>query len=206
MVANSQPRKKDWLLTQEEFDKLLEWLDADRNLAGERYERIRQRLTTFLTVGKCVFPLDQTDETINRVARTIAEKGEIQGCKPETFFFSVAKYVLKEDYRRPQREAAPFEGLQAGQQPFLDPEQERRQREDSQQKELYYECFKQCIQSLPQEQRAVIIQYYEGEKGGKLENRKGLARRLGINPKALDNRALRLRLKLKVCIESCIEA
>jgi len=36
--------KKEWVLTQEAFDRLLGWLDPDRESAGEKYEAIRLRL------------------------------------------------------------------------------------------------------------------------------------------------------------------
>ena len=37
-------KKKDWELTQEAFDQLLNLLDHDRELAAEKYERLRRRL------------------------------------------------------------------------------------------------------------------------------------------------------------------
>ena len=35
---------KDWVLSQESFDKLLAWLDPNREKAGIKYEQIRYRL------------------------------------------------------------------------------------------------------------------------------------------------------------------
>ena len=42
---DAQPKaKKKWELTREAFDKLLVSLDADREVAAERYEVVRQKL------------------------------------------------------------------------------------------------------------------------------------------------------------------
>lgn len=58
------------------FNLLLERLDADRELAGEEYERLRKRLVKFFLVRGCHSPEDLADETFNRVATRI-EKGEV---------------------------------------------------------------------------------------------------------------------------------
>jgi hypothetical protein len=45
--------KKDWVLTQDAFDKLLNWLDSDRERAGQKYETIRLRLIKIFTCRRC---------------------------------------------------------------------------------------------------------------------------------------------------------
>ena len=41
--------KKGWVLTQELFDTLLDWLDPDRERAGQKYETIRLKLIKIFT-------------------------------------------------------------------------------------------------------------------------------------------------------------
>jgi hypothetical protein len=41
--------KKGWVLTQELFDPLLDWLDPDRERAGHKYETIRLKLIKIFT-------------------------------------------------------------------------------------------------------------------------------------------------------------
>ena len=53
--------------------------------------------------------------------------------------------------------------------------------------------------------RELILQYYQGEKGAKIENRKKLTVRFKIPLNTLRMRALRLREKLQVCVETCLE-
>ncbi|HKP37054.1 MAG TPA: hypothetical protein VJT71_09355, partial [Pyrinomonadaceae bacterium] len=66
------PRRKIHVLAQEDFDRLLAWLDADRERAGVIYEKIRWRLITIFAARNCVTPEDLADETLDRVARKVA--------------------------------------------------------------------------------------------------------------------------------------
>ena len=60
------------------------------------------------------------------------------------------------------------------------------------------ECLQQCLQSLSGEDHQLILQYYQGEKNDKIENRQGLAARFKVSLNTLRMRALRLREKLQV--------
>src|SRR5689334_18556794 len=60
---------KDWVLSQEAFDALLDWLDSDREQAGIKYEDIRGRLVMMFAARGCVDAEDLADETINRVTQ-----------------------------------------------------------------------------------------------------------------------------------------
>jgi hypothetical protein len=44
---------KNWVLSQEAFDALLDWLDPDREQAGIKYEQIRLRLIKIFTGRGC---------------------------------------------------------------------------------------------------------------------------------------------------------
>jgi hypothetical protein len=67
---------KDWFLSQEAFDSLLEWLDSDREQAAMKYEDIRKRLIKIFTGRGCAEAEDLTDETINRVISKLGELGK----------------------------------------------------------------------------------------------------------------------------------
>ena len=100
---DAQPKaKKKWELTREAFDKLLVSLDDDRELAAERYEVVRQKLTTFFEHRGCLNAEEHTDDTLNRVARRLDEGATIYAGKPESYFYAVARNVLKEYWARPQ--------------------------------------------------------------------------------------------------------
>lgn len=69
---------------------------------------------------------------------------------------------------------------------------------------MRYECFERCLQSLPDENRDVILEYYQEEKRSKIDRRKTLAERLGVPLNALRIRACRIRAKLETCVGDCV--
>jgi hypothetical protein len=70
--------KKDWVVTQSAFDRMLAELDPDRERAGEKYEQIRQKLMKFFQWRGCSSSAaeEHTDRTIDRVARKVEEGAE----------------------------------------------------------------------------------------------------------------------------------
>jgi len=65
-------------------------------------------------------------------------------------------------------------------------------------------CLRSCLQTLSADNRELILEYYQGEKGEKIQNRKKLMDRLGIPVNTLRMRALRLRERLQSCVETCV--
>jgi DNA-directed RNA polymerase specialized sigma24 family protein len=179
--------KHDWFLSQDDFDALLDWLDPDREQAGMKYEDIRKRLIKIFTARGCAEAEDLADETINRVISRLSEiKDEFKGDRAR-YFFGVANKVYMEYMRRKPPQAPPPQDT------------------DSQQVELEYRCLEQCIASLSQENRNLLLKYYGAEGRSKVDQRKRLAEELGLVPNALRIRAYRIRLGLQECVEKCVE-
>lgn len=178
---------KNWVLSQEAFDALLDWLDPDREQAGIKYEQIRLRLIKIFTGRGCVDAENLADETINRVTSKLGEIEKDFSGDRTRYFFGVAHKVYLEYLRKKPP------------QPPLTPPS------DSDRVELEYRCLEQCIQELSEENRALLLQYYGGEGRAKIEHRKALAEKLGIAPNALRIRAYRIRLALQDCVEKCVE-
>ena len=70
-------------------------------------------------------------------------------------------------------------------------------------RERLLDCLEQCLNRLPTESRALIVEYYQDEKRDRIERRKALAEALGLRREALANRAQRLRDKLEQCVARC---
>lgn len=178
---------KEQRLTQESFDQLLGWLDDDRDHAGERYESIRRRLITIFASRGCHEAEDLADETINRVTLKLAEiVGDYVG-DPALYFYGVAQKVHQEYLRKSRRTVSS---------PPL--------READEDVERVYECLEQCMDRLPAESHELIVEYYRGDKGAKIEHRKALAQKRGIALNALRIRAHRIRQTLQRCVEDCL--
>ncbi|HEY0003998.1 MAG TPA: hypothetical protein VGB17_04240 [Pyrinomonadaceae bacterium] len=185
MVDHIIRQKKQWALTQEAFDTLLAWLSPDREQAGEKYERIRTRLIKVFTVRGCFDAEDLADETINRVAKKVKDIADTYIGDPSLFFYGVARNVHLEYVKK---KVKPLPQL-----PAADEDKERK-----------YECLDQCIKLLPQENREIVLQYYLEEKKARINNRREMARRLGIELNALRIRAHRIRASLKECVDKCL--
>ncbi|HKP13861.1 MAG TPA: hypothetical protein VJZ91_17195, partial [Blastocatellia bacterium] len=75
---------------------------------------------------------------------------------------------------------------------------------DDSESEGRVECLRACLGNLSADNRELIIEYYQGEKGTKIENRKRLTERFNVPVNTLRMRALRLREKLQACVEECL--
>jgi RNA polymerase sigma factor (sigma-70 family) len=191
-TAASAPRRK-WALTQEALDKLLASFGGDRESAAERYLEVRSNLTWFFQWRGCPFPEDHADETINRVAKRMAEGEEIRN--PSSYLLGVARLLLLEINKERARERQALGEMVSSQ---IAPS-------DSEESQARIECLRECLQSLSADNRELIVQYYQGEKGAKIKNRKRLTERFKIPVNTLRMRALRLREKLQVCVEDCLK-
>jgi DNA-directed RNA polymerase specialized sigma24 family protein len=68
-----------------------------------------------------------------------------------------------------------------------------------------FDCLERCLESLPAENRELILQYYLEEKRAKIDARKHLASQLGIPLNALRIRAHRIRGFLDQCVTGCMK-
>lgn len=178
------PKKSD-SLRQDDFDRLLAWLDEDRERAGEEYEKVRRRLTTIFSSRGCRVPEELADETIDRVSRRVADIQETYQGNKALYFLGVAGNVHHEYLKRPTVPTS---------MPVVEaPDQEHT-----------YDCLDQCLSKMTEGSRNLIRQYYAENKRAKIDLRKVLATQLGITQNALRARALRIREGLQVCIERCL--
>jgi hypothetical protein len=86
--------RQKWMLTQDAFDKLLVALGGNRESGSEKYLEIRSNLTRFFEWRGCSFPEDHADETINRIAKKVAEGEQI--LNPSGYAMGVARLLLLE--------------------------------------------------------------------------------------------------------------
>src|SRR5215211_2369036 len=148
---------KDWELSQQAFDALLDWLDSDREQAALKYEKIRSGLIKIFTGRACVEPEDLADETINRVARKLKEIEKDFSGDRARYFFGVANKVHLEHLRRKLPQAMPPSPT------------------DPNRIELEYNCLDRCIERLSKENRDLLLRYYGAEDGTETEVRRALA-------------------------------
>lgn len=177
---------------EENFEALLNWLDPDRERAGEMYETIRQQLIKMFAWNQSHDPDDLADETIDRVMRRVREIRHDYSGDPRLYFFGVAKNILREA-RREQRIWS------------LDETEIRFQAGTDENSEQLYECLDKCMLKLPPDRRALLLAYYQGSKRAKIDTRRQLAAKFDLRPAALRMVVYRTLNKLETCIQKCMK-
>jgi DNA-directed RNA polymerase specialized sigma24 family protein len=182
-------------LTKEGFEKFLFALDENQEEAANKYLILRRNLIRFFS-GSLLYNASQdlADEVIKRISIQM-EKG-LKTDSIYRYLFTTSRQVLFEARRSKFHEVS-LDDTDASKLPtYLFPEPEHN---------IYLDCLEECLKHLANEERELIINYYEKEKAEKLKFKRELAENLGISVNSLHVRVYRIRAKLKSCIEKCKE-
>lgn len=181
---------KENFITQENFDVLLSWLDRNREIAAQKYEKIRGRLIRIFMGRGCFEAEELADETFDRVTRKLPQLADGYTGEPTLYFYGVADKIYLE-WRRRQKKQRQID-LPAA------------ENKDQAELEIEYRCLELCLEKLPADQHRLIVGYYRKEKIAKIENRRELAMLFGISVNALQVKACRIRSQLKECLRKCV--
>jgi DNA-directed RNA polymerase specialized sigma24 family protein len=173
-------------MDQDDFDRFLSWLHPDRDEAGKKYEQIRRKLIKFFTCRGRANAEDLADVVINRVIKRTPDIADTYVGDPALYCYGVARKVLLENDPRPNPRLMP--------EPDPPNEIERK-----------HEYLDECMNKLPPEIREQVLEYYSKNKSEKIEHRKKMAERLGVNPNALRIKMHRIRERLRECITELIQ-
>ncbi len=177
-------------MDEESFETLLKALSEDPEYAADAYLRLRRNLDRFFDVRGIRQSDIATDTTLDRLARKLAGGEEI--ADPPTYALGIARMIVLEFRKSPESKNTEL------------PESFRETEPGNDTNEAGLDCLDACLNKLSTESRAVIMEYYQGEKSAKIANRQKLAERLGIPANALRNRAVRIRNKLEMCVRDCL--
>jgi len=168
----------------EAFEKLLRWLDPDREKAGEKHEKIRFRLIKIFVCRGCHEAEDLADQTINVVLSKIDWLVANYVGEPGLYFYAVAKKIHLEQLKKRR--------------PFPNPPPP-----DPEPPELEQVCsyLDDCLDNLPSAERDMVLRYHEGDKQEKIQNRKKLAEELKISRNALRIKVCHIHSRLRECVE-----
>jgi DNA-directed RNA polymerase specialized sigma24 family protein len=194
-MERAQSSRKERELTPGAFTKLLAILDPDPETAGGKYEQLRRQLIKFFEWRGSFISDELADETLNRLARMIDEGEEIE---KNVFALSlgIARFVLLETLKRPDNKRVEMKELATVSAP-----PERLEEDD----DLWADCLRDCLRGVSEENRELIIEYYQDEGRARIDDRKMLAARMGISINALFSRAKRTRDKLEKCVTRCVK-
>ena len=181
-------------LSKPQLDALLKAMGPDSDQAAARYVQLRQKLVDFFLWNRSDRPQEDADEAMDRLARRIAEGEPVANLA--SYAQKIARLILLESGARSRREGAIKEF------PVI-PVADRSQKDEE---HTTADCLEPCLEKLPPESTALIVEYYSGQGMALIEARKRmLAVRLGVTMNTLRNRALRLRRELEDCNSRCAE-
>jgi DNA-directed RNA polymerase specialized sigma24 family protein len=184
----------DRTITAAGLARLLLRLDPDADRATLEYERLRRALVKFFDWRGGWPPDECADETLDRLAQKL-EEAIVDDVRQ--YARGIARLVLLERRRQPTfspidrvadlvaaRPAMPADGADEA--------------------ERLRDCFDRCLDAFPTDGRALVIEYYEGERANKISNRRRLASARGLSDNALRSRVQRLRDRLEQCVHECV--
>jgi RNA polymerase sigma factor (sigma-70 family) len=185
---------KNSSLTQNDFDALLLWFSPDREVAGAKYEEIRNGLIRYFSFKGCSEEESLADETINRVAKKLDSLNTDNNFKHITYFYGFASKIYLENRNKPQNRTTEFEPSQHSNLVV----------EVDDTKENRHQCLDSCLTKVSPEERNLAIEYFSKEKSAKIEHRRKLAEKLNINVGTMHVRIHRLKDTLRNCVENCL--
>lgn len=176
-------------ITKDSFDTLLEWLDPDRDKAGQRYEVIRGGLIRIFVSQGLTDAEHYADETVDRVIKRLPEIRDGYVDEPVRYFIGVAKNVVREARRRKEVAAEVLPAclpIKPGDKETID-------------------CLSECLKLLSPDRQNLILDYHLYDGRDKIQHHRQMAHELSITVGALRTRAHHIRASLEHCILNCID-
>jgi hypothetical protein len=181
-------------LGPEDFDRLLKWLDPDRDKAAEKYQDIHRKLTRLFAFKLCECPEELADEVIDRVARSVDNFRVADPDDHIKVFYAFHRYVYLE-YCREHWRSESLDSIVSPVAPITADDAEKQQR-----------CLDKCMGQLAEADSFLVRRYYEYPVGQKIPFRLVMAQQMQTTMNGLRIRVCRIRSALKGCIERCFRS
>ena len=173
------------------FARLLQRLHPDADRAAQEYERLRRALVKFFDWRGASPPEECADDALDRLVQKL-EQTVVQDVRK--YLHGIARLVALERRRGPAFSS--IEDLPHADVAATRPADDEHPLRDR---------FDHCLGEMTEENRSLILRYYEGERSAKITNRHRLATGLGVTENALRSRVQRLRDRLEHCVNTSSE-
>ena len=157
------------------FERFLDYLDADRTRAEERYRRLNSKLLFFFEKNNCWDSVYWTAVTFDRAVERLPLLESVRSI--ESFVFGFAKRTLHEVWREQKKRQQTEADLESE-------VTEHRSGEDcgsdQEPEEDFYPSMSYCLAALDKQDRELIVEYHQIPKNcDKVTHRKRIAERFG---------------------------
>lgn len=177
---------------QTSFDTLLALLDADRDLAGVKFEELRLRLIRFFEWRGAFNCEHLADICFDRVIKKIGAGEQIGNVA--AYAASIAQFVYKESLRSKERLTDSLDADDAHDVAAADQETSE---------EARLTCLDQCLGEFQADDRNLVVAYYDTDEKTMIASRKRLADSLAMSMNTLRIKVCRLKAKLEKCVKDC---
>jgi len=187
-------------VTEGSFTRLLEQLDVDRERAGGPIRAAAAGADSVLRMARRALPEEHADATFDRVARRLAEGVAIANVG--AYCYEVARLICLEALKAPERRGVAIDENTASVSvvhPLHDSDgdgdEERRLR-----------CLERLSRRSSRREPPADHRLLRRACQRRIDQRRALAARIGVERDALANRAQRIRNKLEACVSRCLGA
>ena len=157
--------------------------------AATAHEKLREALERFFDRRGAWPPDECADETLDRLALKLGSGQQIDDLRATR---AIAPVLL--EWRRHPHPVAIGERMTRAEWPARPVEETAH--------EGLMVCFDRCLAALTAESRNLVLAYYVAERREKIDNRRRLARALGLSENALRSRVQRVRDRLERCVQT----
>lgn len=181
-------------MTGEGLEQFLNWLDADREQAALKYEKLRLKLVSYFMKRQCPSSEDLADKVLDAVMAHLLKQNSLLLAKPLPYIFGIARNVCRQffDKQLLTSDEIDWDRLLAPH-PL----------EESSRKERRSECLHRCLRNLKDPDRQLFLLYYLKKSDVLDEYRLRLATQFGLTINGLRLKMMRLRDRLRFCITAC---
>lgn len=185
---------KNATMTGEGLEQFLNWLDADREQAALKYEKLRLKLVSYFVKRQCAAAEDLADKVLNAAMEHVLRQNVLLLGQPLPYIFGIARNV----YRQYLNKQISFDGdIDWQRLSFPDVSDE------TSEKERLSECLRNCLRAMKDHDRQLFLLYYLKKTEALDEYRIRLAEKFGLTINAMRLKMMRLRDQLRICITTC---
>lgn len=193
-MSPSPEPMKNRSMTEEEFKRFLNWLDADRELAAQTYEKLRRRLVVYFIKRQCAAAEDLSDQVLNAAMAHFLKQNALLLGQPLPYIFGIARNVYRQHLNKQISTDGDVDWQRLS---FPDVS------EETSEKERRSVCLRNCLREMKDQERQLFLLYYLKKNEALDEYRIRLANQFGLTINALRLKMMRLRDQLRSCITTC---
>ena len=189
-------RMKNVTVTEEGLERFLNWLDADRELAALKYEKLRRSLVAYFAKRQCAAAEDLADLALDAAMDHLLKQNSLLLTKSLPYIFGIARNLYRQYLNKQVLSNGEANWNQLPAQDLTDENSEKERRSG---------CLRKCLRELKGEDRRLFQRYYLQKNGAMDQYRLELAEEFGLTINALRLKMMRLREQLRLCIKSCLQ-